>query len=47
MRWARPRGYAVHTWTVDDPDEMRRLIALGVNSIITNQPDVLQQVLKA
>jgi glycerophosphoryl diester phosphodiesterase len=47
MRWARAHGYAVHTWTVDDPDEMRRLIALGVNSIITNQPDVLQQVLQA
>jgi hypothetical protein len=46
LRWARAHGYQVHTWTVDEPDEMRRLIALGVNSIITNQPDVLQKVLQ-
>jgi glycerophosphoryl diester phosphodiesterase len=46
MRWARRRGYRVNTWTVDDPDEMRRLIALGVSGIITNVPDVLRDVLE-
>jgi glycerophosphoryl diester phosphodiesterase len=30
----------VHVWTVDEEEEMRRLIAAGVASIITNLPDV-------
>jgi len=46
MTWARRRGYRVNAWTVDDPDEMRRLIGLGVNGIITNVPDVMREVLK-
>jgi glycerophosphoryl diester phosphodiesterase len=45
MKWARGKGYKINTWTVDDPDEMRRLIALGIDSIMTNKPDVLSQVL--
>jgi glycerophosphoryl diester phosphodiesterase len=44
MEWAEHRGYMVNTWTVDQPEEMRRLIALGVDSIITNVPDVLRHV---
>jgi glycerophosphoryl diester phosphodiesterase len=47
MAWARQRGYQVNTWTVDDPDEMRRLIGLDVDGIITNVPDVLRGILKA
>ena len=31
-------GYAVFAWTVDDQDEMRRLIACDVNGIVTNRP---------
>jgi glycerophosphoryl diester phosphodiesterase len=45
MAWARRRGYRVNTWTVDDTGEMRRLISLGVDGIITNVPDVLRGVL--
>jgi glycerophosphoryl diester phosphodiesterase len=45
MRWARRRGYRVNVWTVDDPGEMRRLIGLGVNGIITNVPDMLREIL--
>jgi len=45
MAWARRRGYWVNTWTVDDPDEMRRLVNLGVHGIITNVPHVLRGIL--
>ena len=32
------RGLQVNVWTVDDPDELRRLAAWGVSSVITNVP---------
>jgi len=41
----RQAGYAVNVWTVDDPAVMRRLIALGVDGIITNVPKVLRGML--
>jgi len=47
LRWARERGYGVHTWTVDDPGRMWQLMRLGVELIITNRPDLLSQVLEA
>lgn len=34
------------TYTVDEPEEMRRLIDLGIDGIITNQPGRLAGVLK-
>ncbi len=46
MAWAKKHGYRVNTWTVNEPDEMRRLIALGVDAIITDVPDVLRRVLE-
>jgi glycerophosphoryl diester phosphodiesterase len=38
---ARARGQEVNTWTVNEPEEMRRMMVLGVNGIITDRPDVL------
>jgi glycerophosphoryl diester phosphodiesterase len=51
LAWLIPRvrraGYAVNVWTVDDVATMRRLIALGVDGIITDVPDVLRRVLES
>ncbi len=38
-------GIAVHVWTVDEEPEMRELLALGVDGIVTDRPDVLKRVL--
>lgn len=37
-------GLAVIPWTVDDPGQMRRLMALGVDGMATNRPDVLRRL---
>ncbi len=35
----------VHVWTVDEADEMRELVALGVDGLMTDRTDVLKSVL--
>ncbi len=47
MRSWRRRGYAIHTWTVDDLSEIAALSALGVQAVITNQPGAVQAALRA
>jgi glycerophosphoryl diester phosphodiesterase len=42
---AHARNMAVHYWTVNDPEEMRRLIRLGADGLITDFPDRLKAVL--
>jgi len=39
MVWAQSVGAAVNTWTVNDVDEARRLVALGVNMLMSDLPD--------
>lgn len=35
--WRR-RGYAIHAWTVDQPQRITALAAMGVSGVITNDP---------
>jgi len=43
---AHNQGVAVHVWTVDEPEEMERLVDLGVDGIMTDRPTVLDEVLR-
>jgi glycerophosphoryl diester phosphodiesterase len=38
VRAVHGRGAAVVTWTVDDPVELARVDAAGVDAIVTNDP---------
>ena len=44
--WHR-RGYAVNTWTVDEPDRLRALAAAGVDGVFANDPRAAIAVLSA
>ena len=39
-------GMKVFVWTVDDEADMRRLLAAGVDGIMSDRPDVLARVLR-
>lgn len=42
---AHELGLQVHVWTIDDPDEMRRLIEVGVDGLMTDEPALMKTVL--
>ena len=43
---AHSRGVRVDVWTINDPGEMRRLLDLGVDVIMTDRPEALAVVLE-
>lgn len=40
LQAAHQSGLAVNVWTVNSPDDLRRMIDLGVDGIITDRPDL-------
>lgn len=47
IKRAHRRNIAVQYWTINDPDEMRELIELGCDCIMTDNPKLLREVLEA
>lgn len=45
IRGMHTRGVQVHVWTVNDRDDMRRLLHWGVDGIVTDRPDILGELL--
>ncbi len=46
VRAVHRAGRKVHVWTIDDVEEMHRLIDWGVDGIVTDRPDLLKAVLR-
>ena len=46
VKAAHDRGIAVHVWTINDREEMERLLDLGVDGIFTDRPALLRQVME-
>jgi len=47
IQGAHASGAHVHVWTINEPDEMRRLLEMGVDGIISDRPDLLNEVVGA
>jgi glycerophosphoryl diester phosphodiesterase len=39
-------GFRIVSWTTNDPEKIRRQIRMGVDGLISDRPDILQQVLR-
>lgn len=46
LRAAHRLGVEVHVWTINDADEMSRIVSLGADGIVSDRADVAIQVLR-
>lgn len=46
VEFAHRAGVAVQVWTVDEPEDIHRLIEWGVDAIITDRPDVAVPIVR-
>lgn len=47
LRAYRQAGVEVHVWTINDEPEMRRLLALGVDGLVTDRADLAMEVVRS
>lgn len=45
VEMAHQHDLQVHVWTIDDPAEMNELLEIGVDGLMTDEPEVLRDVL--
>jgi glycerophosphoryl diester phosphodiesterase len=45
MNQMKAAGLELHYWTINEADEMRRLIALGADGIVTDRTDIAVKTL--
>jgi glycerophosphoryl diester phosphodiesterase len=47
VKTAHRAGQEIHVWNVNQEEDMRRMIAWGVDNLITDRPQVLRALLRA
>ncbi|MCH2186823.1 glycerophosphodiester phosphodiesterase [Myxococcota bacterium] len=47
VQHAHRHGIAVHVWTINDPDEMKTLLELGVDGLVTDWPGRMAELTEA
>ncbi len=45
IKFAHGAGIAVHVWTINEPEQMSRLLALGVDGLVTDHPERMAELL--
>ena len=46
VRRCHEAGIGVHVWTVNEPDEMRQLLELGVDGLISDYPAIARRIVE-
>lgn len=46
MEWAQKKGYRVNVWTVNEDADLKRMLSLEVDGIITDRPDHLHKLMQ-
>lgn len=46
LKELQAQGFKVVPWTTNDPEKMRTEVRMGIDGLITDRPDLLQQVLQ-